>query len=133
MQIQLARQRTASVGVSGSGRDPNGDRVPNDLDEEVEPDVGLVMNMPEIETEGFLLIVKIMKVELAKFGIDKPAIQVRMSFGAMEVLSRPQRVNYESWVNDELRMPTIGPRSPIASRLRSSTCARLLAAPRPPC
>ena len=39
--------------------------------------MGLVMGMPELETEAFLLVVVINKVELSKYGLDKPTICVR--------------------------------------------------------
>ena len=81
-----------------------------DLEEGQEPDLGLVMGMPEIETEGYLLQVIINKVEVAPYGIPKPAMQVRMRFGATEVKSRIiKRRTYETIVNDELRLPIYVP------------------------
>lgn len=82
---------------------------PNDLDAGQEPDIGIVMGMPSIETEGFLLVVRINKAEVAPYGIPTPAIQIRMKFGATEVKSRIARAGYEGIINDELRMPVFTP------------------------
>lgn len=82
---------------------------PNDLDDGMEPDVGVVMGMPEINMEGYLLVVRINKVEVSPYGIEKPAIQVRMRFGATEVKSRVARTGFEGLINDELRLPVFTP------------------------
>lgn len=71
--------------------------------------MGIVMNMPDIKTTGYLLCVRINKVELAPYGIDKPAMQVRMSFGAMEVRTRVMGSRFDAMINDELRMPIYTP------------------------
>lgn len=82
---------------------------PNDLDDGLEPDVGVVMGMPEINMEGYLLVVRINKVEVAPYGIEKPAVQVRMRFGATEIKSRVARTGFEALINDELRLPVFTP------------------------
>ena len=83
---------------------------PNDLDAGQEPDMGIVINMPEIETEGYLLVVRINTVEIAPFGVDTPQVQARLRFGATQVLSRVNsRPNYNVQLNDELRMPVYTP------------------------
>ena len=83
--------------------------TPKDLDAGQEPDIGIVINMPEIDTEGYLLVVIINKIEVADYGIDRPAMQVRLRFGATEVKSRVCRKGYESVINDELRIPVYVP------------------------
>ena len=49
----------------------------SELDEEQESETSMVMNMPDLETVGFLLVVRINRVEVAKFGLSKPTMQVR--------------------------------------------------------
>ena len=83
--------------------------APNELDEGQEPDIGIVMGMPQIETEGYLLVVRINRVEIAPYGVDKPTIQVRMRFGATEAKTRVARPNFDAVINDELRMPVYRP------------------------
>jgi len=80
-----------------------------DLEQDLEPDIGLVINLPDLETEAFLLTVIINKVEVAPFGLDTPTMQVRIRFGATEIKSRVLRRGFEQIVNDELRFPIYQP------------------------
>jgi hypothetical protein len=95
-----------------------------DLEQDLEPDIGLVINLPDLETEAFLLTVIINKVEVAPFGLDTPTMQVRIRFGATEIKSRVLRRGFEQIVNDELRFPiyqpTLTDRISIEARARSA-------------
>ena len=58
--------------------------VPSDLDDDNEPTGDLVkqLDVPRLRLDAYLLTVRINKVELAPYGLDKPSMQVRVRFAS---------------------------------------------------
>ena len=111
---------------------------PRDLEAGQEPELGLVLNMPQIETEGYLLRVRVNTVELAPYGLEPPPrIQCRVRFGAAAIASKaaPKRAVLCDLSRSSACPSTCRP-SPTASWSRCSTRRRrravAAAAPPPP-
>jgi len=77
----------------------------SELDEGAEVDNSLVMQMPDIEVEPYILTVRINRVEIGEFGVDRPAMKCRLKFGRTEVMTSVGRTNYNHSFNEELLMP----------------------------
>ena len=86
--------------------------VPSDLDDDNEPTDDLVkqLDVPRLQLDAYLLTVRINKVELAPYGLDKPSMQVRVRFASQEVRTeRARSAGFNVDFNEELRMPVYTP------------------------
>ena len=109
---------------------------PNDLEENEEPEMGVVMGMPDVgESTGILLIVRINKVELAPYGLDKPKMQVSAARAPLRLPPRRLPPRLSPRLPPRLSPIRVerGAPEPWRHRPRSPRCQPALAPPRARC